>query len=86
MIGGDLEGKAAVIYQACQDYGETFAITFIAEALRAVRREALEEAIETAEKFKFNGDYKDCPAAWITACYDKYARAIRELIDKESPK
>lgn len=41
------------------------------------RKEAYKECARIAESFKFDGDYKDCPAAWVTACYEKFAQAIR---------
>jgi hypothetical protein len=56
---------------------------FITTRLTQAYNEGLEDAAKIAESFKFNGDYKDCPAAWITVCYDKFAKAIRTKLTKE---
>ena len=49
----------------------------IAEALTTAILDEREANLEAINKLRFGGNYKDCPAAWINACADKFEKAIR---------
>ncbi len=52
------------------------------EAHNKGREEEREANLKLAESLKWKGDYKDCPAAWITACYDQFEKLIRNRSTK----